>query len=253
MKKPSTFLLLGSTLFFLGGCSLMQLPTTPPAKQSFSFDYKASAVQKPGSAGTVLALVKPNYGNNFKLGDNELFSRLRLSMAADVEELLIDKGFTIKSDQPFESLDDMIYDDKKVTDMAIRIELNPEFDGANGDWKTNYNLLGGPMTYSYSGTVSLIGKVNLTGIEPLSGQKIWSKSVNLPEIRNIAVRTQLVYASTSSNEILLFNDPGIYNAIGVAFAAQYEAVMNKIAAHFNPEEFRALKSQIKELKTKKTF
>lgn len=253
MIKTCTFLFLGSILLFFEGCSLMQMPATTPAKQSFSFDYKTSSVQKPGSAGTVLALVKPNYGNNFRNGDNELFKRLRLSMSSDVEELIIDKGFTIKSDQPFESLDDMIYDDKKATDMVIRIELNPEFDGADGNWKSNLNLLGGPMTYSYSGTVSLIGKINLTGIEPMSGQKIWSKSVTLPEIRNIAVKTQLIYGSTSSNEALLFNDPGIYNAIGVAFAAQYEAVMNKIAAHFNPEEFRSLKPQIKELKTKKTY
>lgn len=173
-------------------------------------------------------------------------------MADDVEELIIDKGFTIKSDEPFESLDDMIFDDKKNTDMAIKIELNPEFDAANGSWniKIDFN----PSTnYTYTGTVSLIGKITLTGIEPLSGQKIWTKSVTIPEIRNIPIRSERAYPSSMHNEQSLFNDPGIYNAIGAAFSKQYQSVMERIAAHFSPEEFKSLKGQIKELKSKKGF
>lgn len=252
MNKLCTLFLLGSSVLATS-CAMLK-PPPAPVKQTFSFDYKLAATEKLGSAGTVIALIKPNYGNTFEYGDNDLFRRLKLSMADDVEELIIDKGFVIKSDEPFESLDDMIFDDKKNTDMAIKIELNPEFASANGNWKTNLNLLStGPSTYSYSGTVSLIGKITLTGIEPLSGQKIWTKSVTIPEIQNIPIRTELVYANTSAGERLMYNDPGIYNAIGAAFSKQYQSVLDRIAAHFNPEEFRSLKGQIKELKSKKGF
>jgi hypothetical protein len=51
----------------------------------------------------------------------------------------------------------------------------------------------------------------------------------------------------------IYLDPGVYNAIGKALNAQYEGIMDKVAAHFNADEFMTLKGQIKELKSKKGF
>ncbi len=225
------------------------------AMQTFTFDYTPKESTKPGSASMVLALLKPQYATTFPFPNGELFKSFRSGLGSDIEELIIAKGFTLKG--PYEGYDEMVFDDKKRIDMAILIEINPQFVSAQGEWKEtpHINLLSmapSYSTFSYSGTVSLIGKINISGLEPLTNEKIWSKSVSIPNIENIQINTSGTYdRRLTANEILF--DPGVYNAVGTALLAQYNGIMDKVAAHFNVEEFNSLKSQIKELKSKKGF
>ena len=66
-------------------------------------------------------------------------------------------------------------------------------------------------------------------------------------MENIAPQSSYRYQTTVPWAELP-NDPGIYNALGDALQAQYNGIMDKVAAHFNVEELNALKNQIKELK-----
>lgn len=97
-----------------------------------------------------------------------------------------------------------------------------------------------------------MGKINLSGVEPLTNEKIWTKSVNIPNVENINIETSNKY-NRMLTAVELVNDPGVYNAIGKALRQQYAGIMDKIAAHFNADEFATLKGQIKELKSKKGF
>ena len=82
----------------------------------------------------------------------------------------------------------MIFDDKKRTDIVIQIEMSPEFTAAQGIWKSHYNpLVSGNYTNVFR-KVSLVGK-SISGVEPLTNQKIWSKSVLIPNIDNIIIQT----------------------------------------------------------------
>jgi hypothetical protein len=154
---------------------------------------------------------------------------------------------------PYQSHDEMIFEDKKRTDILIQIEIAPQFAAFEGGWKTNVSILGSAYsTYTYNAKVSLIGKINLSGSEPLTNEKIWSKSVLIPAVENIELKSSNRYsAPVAWNEVR--NDPGIYNALGTALQAQYAGIMEKVAAHFNVEEFASLKGQIKELKAKKGY
>jgi hypothetical protein len=247
MKKISLVLF----ITILMGCFSSKQASTTVSQQTFTFDYAPKESFKPGSAGMVLAFLKPNYTTQFTYGGTELFKRFQEALGSDIEELIIAKGFTMKG--PFSDFDEMIFDDKKSTDVAIKIEILPQFTAVEGGWQTHVSILGPSYnTYSYNGKCSLIGKINLAGVEPLTNEKIWSKSVNIPNVENIEVRTSNKYNSML-NAYQIMQDPGVYNAIGKALQAQYSGILDKIAAHFSPEEFNSLKPQIKELKSKKGF
>lgn len=230
------------------GCFAPQ--QTVQTKQTYTFEFTPTASVKSGSAGFVVGLVRPMYPVTFHSSRTELFQNLRKSLGADIEELIIANGFSLKG--PYDALDEMIFEDKKRTEMLIQIEIAPAFTAVQGEWRNNYNPLLGTNSYSYSGKASLIGKITLTGMEPLTNEKIWVKSVSIPNIENIPIATTTRY-SRPLNEIEILEDPGVYNAIGNALQSQYKGIMEKVAIHFNIEEFNSLKSQIKELKSRKGY
>lgn len=233
-------------------CMLLGCTTTrqlSPSKQTFTFEYVPKQTNPAGSVGMSLAFVKPYYAVAFTSGGTELFKRFKDALGSDIEELIIAKGFTMKG--PYTALDEMVYDDKKGVDIAIKIEIVPEFTAVEGRWRQHYVPLSG-IAYSYSGKASLVGKINLTGVEPLTNQKIWSKSVSIPNVENIDIQTSSRYTEPLQGTQVL-EDAGVYNALGKALEAQYQGIMDKISAHFSPAEFGSLKNQVTELKLKKGF
>src|SRR5579864_7271320 len=105
----------------------------------------------------VLAFIRPYYAPRFASGGNELFSRFREGLGKDIEAVIIARGFTLKG--PFTSLDEVLFGDKKIIDMVITIEIDPEFTAAEGSWQQHFSI---PSNYfTYSGKVSLVGKINI--------------------------------------------------------------------------------------------
>jgi hypothetical protein len=175
-------------------------------------------------------------------------------MANDIEELLIDRGFRLKG--PYQSFDEMVFNDKKDADVAIEIEINPTFSAAQGGWKmrTPFSLAKNPPSYYFfEGSVSLIGKINITCYEPLSKEKLLVKSVDIPSVTNISLTTYSKSFDRPEFDRTFFNDPNVYNSLGKALQEQYKGILSKIDVHFDPQEFAALKPQIKELKAKKAY
>lgn len=238
----------------LFGASATQKAIVAPPKQTFTFDYKTPSTIKPGSANITISLVRPRYAEKFAYENMELFTRFRDAMDKDVEELLSDKGFHLRG--PYQSYDEMVFEDKKDADIAIQIEIMPELTAGQGGWRayTPFTLTGkAPTLYFFTGTVSLVGKINLTGFEPLSHEKLWIKSVDIPAITDINISTASKDFESPAFNAAFFADPNVYNALGNALQQQYKGIMTKIDAHFDPREFTSLKSQIKELKSKKGY
>jgi hypothetical protein len=245
MKQSIYFLGLPVVLLF--GCTTIK--PVAASKQTITFEYSPKVSNKPGSVGMVQAFINPFYAPEFSSSGNELFKNFRTALGKDIEEVIITHGFTMKG--PYSALDEMVFEDKKRTDIVIYIEIAPSFTAAEGGWKENYIPLLG-SSYSYGGTVSLVGKINLSGVEPLTNEKIWSKSVSIPNIENISIQTSGKYERPLRGAEIL-QDAGVYNAVGNALKEQYTGILSKIEAHFSPEEFGALKNQIKELKSKKGY
>ena len=248
MKRILVFAL----AFYLLSCS-----TAKPlvSKQTFTYDYKSTNTAKPGSAGVLVTLIKPYYATAFaqSYGDADVFANFQKFMGDDIQELLIDKGYRIKSTYP--TFDNMTYDEKKDVDVALEIEIVPSFTAAQGGWKAVRHIpFTGSVyyTYQYNGTVSLIGKINLYGLEPLSHEKIWIKSVPIPSITNIQINTSSELTQNVVN-INFLNDPNVYNALGSSLQHQYQLILSQIDTYLDPREFQDLKDQIKELKSKKVY
>lgn len=250
-------------LFFLLSTVIIELFTScfsaKPVitKQTFTYDYKTPRTMQPGVANVLVTLVRPQYATDFvrQYGESDVFVNFRKFIGDDIEELLIDKGYRIKNTYP--SFDNMTYDEKKDVDVAFEIEIVPTFTAAEGGWKRytpfQFNTNGNPRyAYGYNGTVSLIGKINLIGIEPMSHEKIWLKSVSIPSITNIQINTTHHF-SEPVVDVNFLNDPSVYNALGVALQQQYQGILQQIDTYLDPREFTDLKGQIKELKTKKVY
>lgn len=236
-------------LVTLTGC--FSSKTAPETKQTFTFDYSTRESQQPGSATMLVGIVKPFYAQEFTSGSGELFQAFQIALGRDIEELIIAKGFSLKG--PYLTFGEMVFEDKKRTEMLIEIEISPRFTAQEGGWKSKMNLLDPRRPYYYyTGKASLVGKINISGIEPLTNQKIWSKSVLIPNVENITIETTGKYNHVLNTHELI-NDPGVYNALGKALMTQYNGIMDKIGAHFNVDEFKTLKPQVKELKALKGY
>ena len=256
MKKlPIVTVLLSAITVIFSSCFSSRPAVQAETKQTFSFDYTPKETNKSGAANMLLAFVNPYYATEFTSGSGELFRSFRNAMQGDIQEVIVAKGFSLKG--PFQEFGEMIFDDKKRTDMVILIEIAPAFTAQEGGWAAKYhmNLLSTSSsyyTYTYSGTASLVGKINLTGMEPLTGEKIWTKSVSIPGVENISIKTTTEYTRQLSATELM-QDPGVYNALGKALMVQYAGIMDKVTAYFSVDEFNSLKPQIKELKSKKGY
>lgn len=232
-------------------------PSFAPSKQTFNFDYKSSTLSKAGSANLLVGLIRPKYGEGFANGGSELFASLRQYMGNDIEELLVDRGYRVKG--PFDSFDDMIFEDRKDAEIALLVEIVPEFTAIQGKWNTYRRMFdmsansANKVYYGYTGSASLVGKINLIAYEPLSGQKIWVKSVPIPPVQNINLSTasKRLEGTNLTNEF--YNDVAVYNAIGTALSQQYASTFKKIDTQLDPREFEALRTQIRELKAKKGY
>lgn len=218
-------------------------------KKTFNFDYAPPKTSELGSANFKIALIQPSYAKSFGAANNtELFKRFREAMGKDIEELLIAKGFTLMG--PYESIDEMIFEDKKKTDISLFIEVAPTFTLNDGGWKTSVLKTG--TYYTFKGTTSMSGKINLTGIEPLSNEKIWVKSVEIPTVENIQITTGTTGYSVGDFSNIL-KSSGVYNPIGDALMEVYGGVLGKVERYIEPSEFNTLRNQVKELKSKKGY
>lgn len=244
-----------SSLIVAFACALLlgSASTKPVIYQPVIIDYTPKFAAAPGSAGMSIGLIKPYYAEEYKKSENsDLFRRYQKGLAGDVQELLIAKGFTMK--EPYDNLADMTYSDKKTTQLILDIRISPNLDTKSLTKEESWgSVLTNPSTkraaYRYAGTVTLGGRIELIAYEPMTHERLWSKSAELPTQSNIQVKTVSAYYDVTYEGLL--EDPGFYNPIGQAMQQSYETVMKKIETYIDVEELKALLPQIRELKSRK--
>jgi hypothetical protein len=237
-----------ASVFLLGSATTKSIP-----KMSFLFDHAPKGASAPGSAGISLGLIKPYYADEYKSYSSvDLFNRYQEGLSGDVQELLLAKGFTMK--EPYDNLADMTYTDKKTTQLILEIRILPKID--TKDLRSvESGLLASALTgdnrkaYRFQGVISLGGRIELTAYEPMTREKLWAKSAELPPQNNIEVKTEHAYYSATV--LGLMEEPSFYNPIGQAMQKSYETVLNKMENYIDVDEFKALLPQIKELKNRK--
>jgi len=238
--------LLAFTIYivFLVG-SAAKMPVSTQLKVG-NFDYTPPMVAGAKSTKIAFALISPSYAPNFQYTDVAPFSDFKKRMEADFEELIIARGYSIRG--PFVSRDSMVYSDKEQSDLTLAIELDVNINQTTpSPWLIVHRSR--QPQFAYQGTIVLSGKVNLTIAEATTGEKLWAKSISLPQ-QSVTVASERSYANIN---VVPVSDPGIHNPLTVAMEQYYTTIMRTAWGHLEPIEIDNLKSQAKEIKKKAVY
>lgn len=213
-------------------------PTLPP-----NFSYRP-----PSTAATALNLtigiVNPQYTTQF--GGNEAQSLKDLyssSMGADFDKIIIAKGF--KTTGPFPSQNEMTYPDKERASLILVPEVS-----INLEPTTTRNIRPGGVFLPgrIDGYYSCSGFISLYLIEPLSGEKMWIKRIDIAP-------SQQEFHTTISQDI----NGGIHvkgdssQVIQRLLEQSYQEVMTKAWDYLDPTEIANLMPQVDEVRKKAVF
>lgn len=204
-----------------------------------------------------IALLYPQYESDhnrndeyaqFSLSLYEPFKTFSKSLGGDIEELITSRGYTVRG--PFKTRDEMVYSDKEASHLALMISIQPEFRAQAG-FTVSGRCQDGATAYRLRNTViSLGGRIELKAIEPISGEKVWVKAIEIPAGLSPKINS---YGAYCSQNVLLFirEDVHVQNAVINFLQEGYGDILNKIDNHLDPSEFERLLPTIKELKERK--
>lgn len=226
-----------------------QIPLKVP---SFSWTPSKNILEK---NGLTFAVVAPTYKqveiiDNWGYGRIEPFKSFSNSMVADMEELLTARGYNIRG--PFATRDEMVYADKQACDLAIIIDIEPTLQNTsgNGAWKRRGVCEDKTQGYAFDGVLTLFGKINLTAVEPISGEKIWAKSVEIPISETPQIKSIQSICGGENLIYLIYRNPSLSNPVTELLQTAYGDILDKIWNHLDPNEFARDMQRIKELKKK---
>lgn len=269
MKRKHILSVLGVSLFaFLFYASKTQQKTaaTPEAApETFTFNYQSSSAQKPNSTDMIIDLLNPVYkGFDQNIPVTPLYQDYQQAIQADFKELLIDKGFTVGS-ETYNSLNQMVFGAKKNCDIVMVIHINPGLS-LTGGFSAKYPFLLSarnnipPSYYAYMGGInSSGGEIDILGIEPMTQQTVWEKSVPIPQLKEgtINIDPGTHFSANMSliqlRQYLFTQDPTFHNALGTALSENFQSIFKQIDAYIDPHDLEGLKPEIKELKSKKAY
>ena len=144
---------------------------------------------------------------------------------------------------PFRSVDEMTFPEKKQADLVLTIDLNVTTDQPG--IAVDYSSWDGRVNEVESrGPCSVGGTVDFVIWEPLSLQRMWAKSAEVPRVE--------------ADCTLKAGSMGAYNVLlGNAFATLYEpafkTTLTAAMRYFSPEEIALVKRQAQELRDRKVY
>ncbi|MFZ5479031.1 MAG: hypothetical protein ACOZNI_19830 [Myxococcota bacterium] len=150
-------------------------------------------------------------------------------------------GFTVSG--PFRSIDDMTFPEKKQADLVLTIDVNVTTDQPKF-WVNRSAIDGSVASVESKGACSSGGTIDFVLWEPLSAQRMWAKSVEVP-------RTEAdCTIKSGSGEAY---DALIRNAFAQLSEEAFTTTMTTATRYFAPEEVALVAKQSRELREKKVY
>lgn len=237
-------------IFLLSGCATIPSQNEPLPLPKFDFIPPPQVTV--GNAQVSFAIISPQYSEYQPWTEISLFNNFCSNMSLDFQELLIARGFTTKG--PYRSYDEMTFPDKKICDLVLVPLLGVKIDIL--DTKRGYPT-SNPFDFSHrlSGTAYISGRVTLSINESLSGERMWFKSIELPQK---VVQWQGEQSYTSDKAITIptsnaYTDPGFIRAMSKPLEEFYTKILKTSWDYLNPEEMALVKKQSQEIKNKKIY
>jgi hypothetical protein len=244
-------------LLFYGSGPAKQAAVVPQPIRVPSYDYAPPPAEKAKSAQVVFLMVNPVYQEKFQYSSYQLFNDFSKAMAGDFNEALTAKGFSVRG--PFEYYDNVVYNDKKESDLMLQVEIDFNINSSNVNWTGAPVYVSGRgkttvyrTEYTYDGYFVLSGKINLVVSEPLTKEKLWAKSIPLQQKQiNIApiyrATRQLDYSTAFTR------DAGVMNPMIDVLEDYYKQIFNTAWMHLDPNELSPLKKEVLEIREKKKY
>jgi hypothetical protein len=212
-----------------------------------SFDYTPPSSAEPGSANVTFAIVNPDYSEDEAWTRNWPFNTFVKNLNLDFQEVLNARGFNVRG--PYGSYDEMTFPDKKGSDLVLQPQLDVRLEILNPRTEKNIKILSND-TYVMKGDVAVSGRVTLSLTESLSNERMWFKSIELPQTV-VNWKGEKEYLQPPPGIDL--SDQGITNALGKTMEDFYKKVMQTAWDYLHPEEMAIVKKQAEEIKAKKVY
>lgn len=238
------------SIFIFLGCSGHQAPTKePPTMKSLSFDFVSPTEGYAKYSGITFAIINPQYVSDFKQSNTDPYKTFAKNMGNDFAEMLTARGFQYKG--PFNKHDEMVYNDKKFTDLVLEPEMDIQFSGDFLKYGKKYNVakLDWVYEYFYNGNATMTAKLNLAISEPFTKTKVWVKSL---QIEPITFKLQSYY-SYENQHFSAENDPLVWNLLVDNLSKVYIDFLNTSWNHLDPEELLRKKDEANEIKQNSGF
>lgn len=283
------YLGLAATVGFILACAEppQRAVSNPPFPASqwgdnYSFNYDPPSKVSPASVSATIIVVNPFYKDAESSLVDPVYSQVgrgfSRSMGVDMDKVIIAKGMT--SVGPYATLDDVPYPDKKNADLTLAPRLFLTTETKYGEWReATYSDMTPPYHGPEANSALVVkerdfemrigGWVAYEMREPLSGEKMWVKKLELDDntVRGIEIYQarpvyETRYGGQYNNEpyqALVRYDQGdlIYNGRGDAIADElkkaYPQIMAKAWTYLDTQEILNLKSKTKEIRAMKRY
>lgn len=258
-QSEKTMILIGliAVTGFLHACAT-PIPPLPISRWggNYYYNYEPPTTLPPASVRATIIVVNPFYKDAESILIDPVYSKvgkgLSKSMGVDLDKIIIAKGMTTIG--PYLTLDDVTYPDKKNSDLTLapRVFLNAQtkYD------KWRVDVRAGRIERNFS--MKIGGWVSYVMQEPLSGEKIWVKKLELEErdvsglevYQAVPVHKGNYVIDHKAGEMLY---DGRADAIADALKTFYPTIMGKAWTYIDTAEILNLKEKTKEIRELKRY
>ena len=241
------------------------LPTsTWGGRYAYSYSPPAKGNMPPGSVPVTVAVVNPSYRETDSALLSDIYTKVARgftsSMGTDLDKILIAKGMTTTG--PFPSLDEITYSDKKNSELTLAPKIFISTEVKNGEMHPTRRREG--LTMEREFTMSISGWVTFIMQEPLSGEKMWIKKLELepvqvsgveifeavPRYGNDGCGGHPIIGYDATQKHLFY---GQTEAMAGALKQLYPVIMSEFQRYLDSDEMVQLKEKGKEIRTRKVY
>jgi hypothetical protein len=249
MNRMTIGLFISIGALILTGCVPMQRAPVTPVSYSFVYAVPNTASR---SQPVTIAVVRPSVADPTAFAKTpaphqQIGNAFATSMKADLDKMLVAKGYKVTG--PYESINDMTFPEKQ----AANLTLTPIMDLRVSQQPTSETGTGSPLfPRKEAGMYVVGGWISLVLLEPLTGEKMWIKKIDVepmqqPYLYEYVVqqyRGQLTFHPVSDNRP---------QALAAALEHVYPQAMAKAWDYFHPDEILQVKKQADEARRLKRF
>lgn len=250
-----------SVIGFIQACvTAPPLTPLPSSRESYAYSYDPPQKMRPASVRINVIVVNPFYREAESAFADSTYAKVgrgfAKSMGVDLDKIIVAKGMTAVG--PYQTLDDVTYPDKKGADITLAPRVFLTTETKVGDTSQREYQGVGHMVKPF--TMRISGWVSYEMREPLSGQKLWVKKLDLEEkqVSDVEIHEAVAVRRDSYGQVTQWGEgklkySGRQEALANALRDYYPSIMEKAWIYLNTDEITDLKERSKEIRERKVY